>query len=85
MFGSDLVYSLPDGHSDSSYFKFRIRPPVPFFLGSTFDSNIEFFTCGVYRSAHSEIVETEKFAMVYYCTPDKNILGTKLYSGYESG
>ncbi len=51
---------------------------------STFDSNIEFFTCGVYRSAHSKIVETEKFAMVYYCTPDKNILGTKLYSGYEN-
>ena len=22
--------------------------------------------------------------MVYYCTPDKNILGTKLYSGYEN-
>ncbi len=51
---------------------------------STFDSNIEPFTCGVYRSAHSEIVETEKFALVYYCTPDKNILGTKLYSGYEN-
>lgn len=51
---------------------------------STFDTSIEYYTCGVYRSAHSEIVETEKFALVYYCTPDKNILGTKLYSGYEN-
>ncbi len=51
---------------------------------STFDAEIEFFACGVYRSAYSEIVETEKFALVYYCTPDRNILGTKLYSGFEN-
>ncbi|MDE7299886.1 MAG: helix-turn-helix domain-containing protein [Lachnospiraceae bacterium] len=51
---------------------------------STFDTDIEYFTCGVYRSAHSEIVETERFALVYYCIPDKSILGTRLYSGFEN-
>lgn len=51
---------------------------------STFDMKIEYFTCGVYRSALSEIVETEKFTLVYYCTPDKSVLGTKLYSGFEN-
>lgn len=49
---------------------------------STFDANIDEFVCGVYRSAKSEIVETEKFALVYYCNSDKSILGTKLYSGF---
>lgn len=34
---------------------------------------------GVYRSAVSEIVETEKFALVYSCSPDKTRLKTKLY------
>lgn len=51
---------------------------------STFDKNIEYFACGVYRSMHSEIVETENFTLVYSCTPDKNILGTKLYAGFEN-
>lgn len=51
---------------------------------STFDAEVDYFTCGVYRSANSEIVETEKFALVYYCTSDKNILGVKLYQGYEN-
>ena len=51
---------------------------------STFDAEFDCFACGVYRSANSEIVETEKFSLVYYCSPDKNILGTKLYSGYEN-
>lgn len=50
---------------------------------STFDEVIDSFTCGVYRGATSEIVETERFALIYYCTPDKSVLGTKLYSGYE--
>lgn len=50
----------------------------------TFDKDVDFFTCGVYRSAISEIVETERFALVYYSTCDKNVLGTKLYSGYEN-
>lgn len=51
---------------------------------STFETSVKYFTCGVYRSAYSEIVETEKFALVYYCTPDKSLLGTKLYSGFEN-
>lgn len=51
---------------------------------STFDADLDYFACGVYRSANSEIVETEKFALIYYCTPNKDILGTKLYSGYEN-
>ncbi len=51
---------------------------------STFDVDLDYFTCGVYRSAHSEIVETENFALVYYCTPDKTVLGAKLYKGYEN-
>ena len=51
---------------------------------STFDIDVEYFICGVYRGANCEIVETEKFALVMYCSPDKNILGTKLYKGYEN-
>ncbi len=51
---------------------------------STFDTETEVFACGVYRSSNAEIVETEKYALKYYCSPDKSILGTKLYTGYES-
>ena len=51
---------------------------------STFDREVDYFTCGVYRSSNCEIVETEKFALVLYCSSDKNILGTKLYKGYEN-
>ncbi len=51
---------------------------------STFDTNVERFTCGVYRGSNCEIVETERFALVMYCSSDKNILGTKLYRGYEN-
>ena len=51
---------------------------------STFESDVAYFTCGVYRGPNCEIVETEKFAVVYYCSADKRILGTKLYKGYES-
>ena len=51
---------------------------------STFETDIDYFSCGVYRSANSEIVETEEFALVYYCTPDKSIFGVKLYRGYEN-
>ena len=42
---------------------------------STFDADVDYFTCGVYRSANCEIVETEKFALMFYCSSDKNILG----------
>lgn len=51
---------------------------------STFDTESEVFTCGVYRSANAEIVETEKYALKYYCSPDKSVLGTRLYVGYET-
>ena len=51
---------------------------------TTFDSYAADFICGVYRSANSEIVETEKFALEFYCTNDENILGAKLYSGFEA-
>ena len=48
---------------------------------TTFDSATERFTCGIYRSNDSEIVETEKFAYVVYSSDSGNILGAKLYSG----
>ncbi len=51
---------------------------------STFDTDVDYFTCGVYRSANCEIVETEKFALIFYSSFDKNILGAKLYKGYEN-
>ena len=51
---------------------------------STFEADVEYFTCGVYRGADCVIVETEKFALVFYCSTDKNILGAKLYKGYEN-
>ena len=51
---------------------------------STFDSKVDYFACGVYRGTNCEIVETEKFALFLYCSSDKNILGAKLYKGYEN-
>lgn len=51
---------------------------------STFDSEYEQFVCGVYRSQGSEIVETERFSLVYYSAKDKHILGTKLYVGQDN-
>lgn len=51
---------------------------------STFDTEVECFTCGVYRGGDCEIVETEKFALMLYRSSDKNILGAKLYKGYEN-
>lgn len=51
---------------------------------STFDTEAAYFTCGVYRSAICEIVETEKFALMIYCSSDKSILGAKLYRGFEN-
>ena len=50
---------------------------------STFDAEVDYFTCGVYRSSNMEIAETEKFALVYYCSADKMVFGTKLYAGFE--
>ena len=51
---------------------------------STFDADVDYFMCGVYRGINCEIVETEKFALMLYCSSDKNILGAKLYKGYEN-
>lgn len=51
---------------------------------TTFDTDVEHFTCGVWRGVNHEIVETERFAMIIYCSSDKNILGAKLYKGYEN-
>jgi len=51
---------------------------------STFDTDFEHFKCGVYRGNNCEIVETEKFALMLYCSSDKNTLGIKLYKGYEN-
>lgn len=51
---------------------------------STFDVEADNFTCGVYRGANCEIVETERFALMLYCSANKNILGAKLYRGYEN-
>lgn len=48
---------------------------------STFDFPYRQFVCGVYRSEQYEIVETERFSLVYYCTPDQTAFGTKLYMG----
>lgn len=39
--------------------------------------------CGVYKSGICEIVETERFALVYYCSRDERILGTRLYVGID--
>ena len=51
---------------------------------STFDSVLgePIYVCGIYKSSRMEIVETERFALVYYCNDDKSILGTKLYEGF---
>lgn len=48
---------------------------------TTFEHNDSSFVCGIYRSQKEEIVETEKFALVYACNGDKTILSTKLYRG----
>lgn len=50
----------------------------------TFDSDVDYFSCGVYRDSNCEIVETEKFALIFYCSSDKTVMGAKLYEGYEN-
>lgn len=51
---------------------------------STFEADVEYFICGVYRGANCEIVETEKFALMFYCSSDSNILGARIYRGFEN-
>ncbi len=48
---------------------------------TTFENEGVRFGCGVYRSAKSEIVETEKLALEYYCSEDKSVMGAKVYEG----
>lgn len=48
---------------------------------TTFENEGVRFGCGVYRNAKSEIVETEKLALEYYCNEDKSVLGAKVYEG----
>lgn len=50
---------------------------------STFDTPWEQHVCGVYKSRLLEIVETEKFALLFYCSKDGMCFGTKLYMGME--
>jgi len=46
---------------------------------TTFENEGVRFGCGVYRDGQSEIVETEKLALCYYCNED--VLGAKVYGG----
>ena len=48
---------------------------------TTFENEGVRFACGVYRNAKSEIVETEKLALEYYCNEDKSVMGAKAYEG----
>ena len=48
---------------------------------TTFENEGVRFGCGVYRGAKSEIVETEKLALEYYCNEDKSVMGAKVYEG----
>ena len=50
---------------------------------STFDPEYDLYSCGVYRSPTAEIVNTVRFAAVYSCSSDKNILSARLYVGFE--
>ena len=51
---------------------------------STFDADTAHFACGVYRGTNCELVESEKFALLFYSSADQNILGAKLYKGFEN-
>jgi len=48
---------------------------------TTFENEGVRFRCGVYRDTKSEIVETEKLVIEYYCNDDKSVLGAKVYEG----
>lgn len=50
---------------------------------STFDSDTDRFVCGVYRNADSELVETEQFALLYYRSAERSVIGTVLYRGFD--
>lgn len=48
---------------------------------TTFEREGVRFACGVYRDRMSEIVETEKLALYYYCNEDKSVIGARVYEG----
>lgn len=41
------------------------------------------FLCGVYKSGICEVVETERFSLVCYCSRNDTVLGTRLYVGTD--
>ncbi len=49
---------------------------------TSFDPPAKEFVGGIYRGELCEIVETEKYALIYECNADKTLLTTALYSGY---
>lgn len=49
---------------------------------STFDIDTGKFSCGVWRSTDSEIVETEKYSLVLFSKGQ--VFGMELYSGFEN-
>ena len=48
---------------------------------TTFENEGVRFACGVYRDTKSEIVETEKLVIEYYCNDDKSVMGARVYQG----
>ena len=50
---------------------------------STFDTDSDPFVCGVYRDTNSELVETEQFALLYYRSVERSVIGTVLYRGFD--
>lgn len=48
---------------------------------TTFENEGVRFRCGVYKNRTSEIIETEKLALRYYCNEDKSVIGVKVYEG----
>lgn len=51
---------------------------------TTFEDDCGKFSCGVYRSSVSEVVQTEKFTLIYYKAPDTGTMGVRLYFGYRA-
>lgn len=49
---------------------------------TSFDPPAKDFIGGIYRGELCEIVETEKYSVIYECNTDKTTLTTALYSGY---
>lgn len=51
---------------------------------TTFEDDCGEFSCGVYRSSVAEVVQTEKFTLIYYKAPDTGTMGVRLYFGYRA-